>query len=278
MGPEDGKLGIRKERVFPISPALEAGLRTPRGVNSLLLFPNRQGKMWNAATLTRVLHGNAPDQTGWMHAFRHGNVSLMDGLSVPMKVRQERVGHAAGSNLMLDTVHSCEQRRSPVGDAEDRRTFVSANNPVVVSKMRPSRSLFVYFPVKQEQHESNLSRTGKPSEDEDVRLVLELDSQSWRKNSWMFLCWDDVHTNFPGRAARRTESITRFVWCAPPHISTTGRPCVAEIASTSQLRSLQPYDDVLARNSRPGCRARVVCDRNSRCVIAARISALGTKA
>jgi integrase len=96
-----------KERVFPISPALEARLRMTRGSSdSLLVFPNHKGKTWNAATLTRILHGilaTLKIKRAGMHAFRHGNLSLMDGLSVPLKVRQERVGHAAGSNLTLDT-------------------------------------------------------------------------------------------------------------------------------------------------------------------------------
>jgi integrase len=96
-----------KERVFPISPALEARLRIARGTaDQVLLFPNRQGNTWNAATLTRTLHGildTLKIKRAGMHAFRHGNLSLMDGLSVPMKVRQERVGHSAGSNLTLDT-------------------------------------------------------------------------------------------------------------------------------------------------------------------------------
>ncbi|MGA2333952.1 MAG: tyrosine-type recombinase/integrase [Terriglobales bacterium] len=96
-----------KERVFPISPALEARLRIARGpAGSLLLFPNHQGNTWNAATLTRILHriqDTLKIKRAGMHAFRHGNLSLMDGLSVPMKVRQERVGHAAGSQLTLNT-------------------------------------------------------------------------------------------------------------------------------------------------------------------------------
>jgi integrase len=31
---------------------------------------------------------------GGLHGFRHGNASLMDLLSTPMKVRQERLGHS----------------------------------------------------------------------------------------------------------------------------------------------------------------------------------------
>jgi integrase len=31
---------------------------------------------------------------GGLHGFRHGNASMMDELSVPMKVRQQRLGHS----------------------------------------------------------------------------------------------------------------------------------------------------------------------------------------
>jgi integrase len=29
-----------------------------------------------------------------LHAFRHGNATMLDGLRVPMRVRQDRLGHA----------------------------------------------------------------------------------------------------------------------------------------------------------------------------------------
>jgi len=36
-----------------------------------------------------------------LHAFRHTNGSLMDQLGAPMKLRQERLGHAPGSNITM---------------------------------------------------------------------------------------------------------------------------------------------------------------------------------
>jgi len=36
------------------------------------------------------------------HVARHTNGSLMDRLNTPMKIRQERFGHAPGSNITLD--------------------------------------------------------------------------------------------------------------------------------------------------------------------------------
>jgi len=37
---------------------------------------------------------------GAMHAFRHGNATLLDGLNTPMKVRMERLGHVDESTTM----------------------------------------------------------------------------------------------------------------------------------------------------------------------------------
>jgi len=36
-----------------------------------------------------------------LHAFRHANSSLMDRLNTPMKIRQERLGHAQGSAITM---------------------------------------------------------------------------------------------------------------------------------------------------------------------------------
>jgi integrase len=40
-------------------------------------------------------------ERGGFHAFRHANITLMDRLGVPLKLRQQRVGHSEGS-LTLD--------------------------------------------------------------------------------------------------------------------------------------------------------------------------------
>jgi integrase len=40
---------------------------------------------------------------GAMHAFRHGNATALDGLNVPLKVRQERLGHVDPRTTMSYT-------------------------------------------------------------------------------------------------------------------------------------------------------------------------------
>src|ERR1700678_61318 len=126
-------------------------------------------------------------------------------------------------------------------------------------------------------HESNLFRKRKPSEDEGVRFAREHYSPSCRKNSWTFLCWDDVRTNFPGRAALLTESTTKSAWCARLLINMTGKPCAAAIASKDRRQRLQPCAAAPAKNSLPGCPERGACARSFRFGTGEKISAPGTK-
>jgi len=37
---------------------------------------------------------------GALHAFRHGNATALDRMNVPMKVRQERLGHVEPQTTM----------------------------------------------------------------------------------------------------------------------------------------------------------------------------------
>jgi integrase len=70
-----------------------------------LLFATRNGTPWDAnmqrkrrfRSLLKKLNIHVPRANGF-HALRHANAALMDRFSVPMKVRQERLGH---SNLVI---------------------------------------------------------------------------------------------------------------------------------------------------------------------------------
>ncbi len=63
-----------------------------------LLFATRNGTPWDANLLVkrqlRPLLSALGIASGGLHAFRHANASLMDRLRVPVKVRQERLGHS----------------------------------------------------------------------------------------------------------------------------------------------------------------------------------------
>ena len=71
-----------------------------------LLFSSRSGKPWDSSLLVKrklrpLLVTLGIPQAG-LHAFRHFNASLLCSLRVPLKVIQERLGHASAGSLTLD--------------------------------------------------------------------------------------------------------------------------------------------------------------------------------
>jgi integrase len=70
-----------------------------------LLFATRNGTPWDANLLVKrklyPLLDSLKIARGGLHAFRHTNSTLMDRLGVPLKVRQQRLGHS-DSSLTLD--------------------------------------------------------------------------------------------------------------------------------------------------------------------------------
>lgn len=63
-----------------------------------LLFATRNGTPWDANPLVKrklyPLLDSLGIERGGLHAFRHTNSTLMDRLGVPLKVRQQRLGHS----------------------------------------------------------------------------------------------------------------------------------------------------------------------------------------
>lgn len=104
-----GKLGDPKTangvRVIDLSPECVNHLRDflmSWQVNEArLLFATRNGTPWDPnmqrkrrfRSLLKALNIQVPRGNGF-HAFRHSNAALMDSFNVPMKVRQERLGHS----------------------------------------------------------------------------------------------------------------------------------------------------------------------------------------
>lgn len=89
-------------RTFAISSRLREHLRgflaKWRPNADHLVFATRNGTPWDANLLVkrklRPLLLSLGIEGGGLHGFRHGNASMMDELSVPMKVRQQRLGHS----------------------------------------------------------------------------------------------------------------------------------------------------------------------------------------
>jgi integrase len=100
---------VNSIRQFAISPKLashlHADLSTWRPNRLNLVFATKNGTPWDQnLVVKRKLHPLLESlgiRRCGLHAFRHTNGSLMDRLNAPMKIRQERLGHAPGSNLTL---------------------------------------------------------------------------------------------------------------------------------------------------------------------------------
>jgi integrase len=96
-------------RQFAISPKLADHLREflkTRKPNPLdLVFATKNGTPWDQnLVVKRKLHPLLKKlelEPCGLHAFRHTNASLMDRCNAPMKVRQERLGHDAGSDMTM---------------------------------------------------------------------------------------------------------------------------------------------------------------------------------
>lgn len=92
-------------RCFALSPRLLAHivdcLKRWKPNERGLLFATRNGTPWDANLLVKrklyPLLDSLGIERGGLHAFRHTNSTLMDRLSVPLKLRQQRLGHSDSS-------------------------------------------------------------------------------------------------------------------------------------------------------------------------------------
>ena len=93
---------VNSVRSFAISPELSSHLREFlsrwRPNSRRLIFSTRNGTPWDANLLVKRKLQPLLERLGirrcGLHAFRHANETLMDRLGVPLKVRQQRLGHS----------------------------------------------------------------------------------------------------------------------------------------------------------------------------------------
>jgi integrase len=97
-----------KARVFALSPQLVEKLRpfVEGRMADEPLFLSKKGKRLEPDNFVKrhlkpILKKLGLE--GAAHAFRHGNATLLDSLRAPMKVRQDRLGHADPKTTMLCT-------------------------------------------------------------------------------------------------------------------------------------------------------------------------------
>lgn len=100
-------------RCFALSPRLvghvEAFLTTWKPNERGLLFATRNGTPLDANLLVKrklyPLLDSLGIERGGLHAFRHTNSTLMDRLGVPLKLRQQRLGHSDPSLTLAVYTH-----------------------------------------------------------------------------------------------------------------------------------------------------------------------------
>jgi len=107
-------------RTIAVSPQLGALLweqtERQKGAGHDFLFSASTGSPWDASLCRRrrlkpLLRSLEIREAGF-HGFRHFNASLLSSLRVPLKVIQERLGHASAGSLTLDVYTHSEWRES----------------------------------------------------------------------------------------------------------------------------------------------------------------------
>jgi len=92
-----------KPRAFVISGVLAGYLRIHRRDGHSLVWQTSGGKPYDQGNLRRALYEILDrlriPQAG-MHAFWHGNETIMDRLNTPPKLRQQRLGHSDERMMM----------------------------------------------------------------------------------------------------------------------------------------------------------------------------------
>jgi integrase len=103
-----GRPKSKRPRVFVLSPQLTEHPVTfvvpIQAQPDHLLFTNSKGGLLHPDNLVKrhlkPVLVKAGIKQGGMHAFRHGNATMMDRLNVPMKIRQDRLGHIDARTTM----------------------------------------------------------------------------------------------------------------------------------------------------------------------------------
>jgi integrase len=99
-----------------------------------LLFATRNGTPWDANLLVKrklyPLLDSLGIERGGLHAFRHTNSTLMDRLGVPLKVRQQRLGHSDPSLTLGVYTHAA---------SEDDVRFVEQLDMMILRPIAPKK-------------------------------------------------------------------------------------------------------------------------------------------
>ena len=87
---------------------------------SRLIFTTRNGTPWNAdMVVKRKLHpllDRLGIQRAGLHAFRHGNETMLDRMKAPVAVRLSRLGHS-DTRMMMNYSHVVSEDDRAVAEA-----------------------------------------------------------------------------------------------------------------------------------------------------------------
>jgi integrase len=90
----------------PLAKRLSTHLTKRGGSETMFVFSTRTGSPWDANMVVKRKLWSTLKTLGLprcgLHAFRHGNATLMDALGVPLKVRQYRLGHSRVGDITTD--------------------------------------------------------------------------------------------------------------------------------------------------------------------------------
>lgn len=134
-------------RTVALSPHLGALLwehvERQKGKGHDFLFSSSKGKPWDASLFRRrklrpFLRSLGIGQAGF-HAFRHFNASLLSSLRVPLKVIQERLGHASAGSLTLDVYTHSEWKENVEAARLAGEQIEKAVNSVSLSAIQQKR-------------------------------------------------------------------------------------------------------------------------------------------
>jgi len=95
-------ISISRQLANRLSAHLTRKLRS----ETVFVFCTRTGSPWDANMVVKRKLWSTLKTLGFprcgLHAFRHGNATLMDALGVPLKVRQSRLGHSRSGDITTD--------------------------------------------------------------------------------------------------------------------------------------------------------------------------------
>jgi len=128
-------------RIVALSPELGAILweqaEHQRSKGHNLLFSTRSGRPWDSSLLVkrklRPLLFSLEIPPAGLHAFRHFNASLLSSLRIPLKVIQERLGHASAGSLTVDVYTHSEWPQNAEAAQLGRQAIEKAVNSVCLT-------------------------------------------------------------------------------------------------------------------------------------------------